>query len=984
MTPTPLSRPTFRFPVFSRSGACLIAALAVAGLLAAALSPGVAGAVAGGVAQDRIPTPESVLGFGVGADFELATYDESIAYFRSLDTATDRLQLQDVGRTSEGRPWYVALISSPENLANLERYREISQRLAHPEGLTDEEARALAREGKPIVDISGGLHASEVAGAQHIMLLAYDLLTGDDAETAAILDNVILVLWPSLNPDGQNIVVEWYESNLGTPYETSGNPRLYQKYVGHDNNRDAYMLNQIESRVVARTWRYWEPQIIYVHHQSSPFPTRIWLPPFAEPIAPQVHPLMSRTVNFAGMAMAQALEERGQRGAVHMGTGFDAWYPGYIDYMPMLQNEATWWTETAGAGYATPRLYTLADFRGSRAELRPESLYSSPWRGGWWRLRDAVEYMETASIATLDFAAKYRFDLLYNRYQAGRDTIAKYRSEPPYAYVVPQDQHDPVAAVELLRRLAFNGLRVYQLREAASIDGIDYAAGTWVVPMDQEFAELARQLLDIQQYPDLREYPEGPPEQPYDASGWTLSAQMGVHVVVASQPLSDAVRARLDAVSGNAVDWRETSGPIDAAARLAPGAGWYEMEELREGPAVVGPEAAAFDSVPGVGFDTNAVAAGIVPPAGTLTGSGDSIAIDAAHNNAFRAVNEAWRAGASVAFEPGTPGADGAPGGSGRYLIRGLDTEAVSGLVDTLALRAERTSARGTGLSKPRIGMFRPWSASMDEGWTRWLLEQYGFDFANLRNHDFQAGSLRDRFDVIVLADYGSRQIIDGRAPGSVPARFAGGIGTEGVRELDRFVREGGTLVCMNSSSNFAIEHLGLPVRNVIDGVGRSEFFTSGSILEVVTDPSHPVMTGMPERANVFFARSPVFTVEEDFEGAALARYQTAGSPLVSGYLLGEEHIQGYAAALDVRHGDGHVILIGFRSQWRGQPFGTFRVLFNAVLFSGNVADEAPTDTAFWQAPPPKEGEGGGGEGREAGGGREGGGEEGGGGGSRR
>ena len=937
--------------------AVLFAALAVTTLpFLAADGPRQAGAAT----QETIPTPESSLGFTVGADFEMATYDESIAYFRLLDAASDRVAMLDVGRTSEGRPWYVAVISSAENLANLERYREISQRLAHPEGLSDDEARALARQGKPIVDISGGLHASEVAGAQHTMLLAYDLLTGgDDPEIAAILDGVILVLWPSLNPDGQNIVVEWYESNLGTPYESSGHPRLYQKYIGHDNNRDAYMVNQVESRVVARTWRYWEPQIIFVHHQSSPFPTRIWLPPFAEPIAPRVHPLMSRTVNFVGMAMAQALEERGQPGAVHMGTSFDAWYPGYIDYMPMLQNEAAWWTETAGAGYATPRLYTLGDFRGNRAELRPESLYSSPWPGGWWRLRDAVEYMETASIATLDFAAKYSFDLLYNRYQAGRDTIAKYRSEPPYAYIVPQDQHDPVAAVELLRRLAFNGLRVSQLSADATIDGIDYPAGTWILPMDQEFAELARQVLDIQEYPDLREYPEGPPEQPYDAAGWTLSAQMGVHVIVATSPLGGDVRDLLEPAAGVPVDWRDTTA-IDAAARLAPGAGWYEVEELREGPAIVGDDAAAFDSAPGAGFNTDAVAAGIVPPPGRLTGSGDSIAISAAQNNAFRAVNAAWRAGATVAFEPGSPGSDGAAGTSGRYLIRGLDAEIADRLVDSLALQGDRTSARGTGLDQPRIGMFRPWGASMDEGWTRWLLEQYGFDFASMRPGDFHAGELRDRFDVIVLADYGSRQIIDGTSEGSVPARYAGGIGRQGVRVLDDFVRAGGTLVCMNGSSAFAIEHLRLPVRNVVAGLGRGEFFTSGTILEVITDAGHPVMSGMPERANIFFARGPVFTVEEGFEGAALAKYQAEGTPLVSGYLLGEEHMNGYAAALDVRHGDGHVVLIGFRPQWRGQPFGTFRVLFNAALFSGNVAAEAPVGTSFWSAPAePDGGEGG-------------------------
>jgi len=893
--------------------------------------------------QAPVPSPASVLGFAVGADFELATYNESIAYFRRLDAASERLTLVEVGRTSEGRPWHLAFISSAANLAGLERHREIAQRLAHPEGLTDEQARALAREGKPIVDISGGLHASEVAGAQHSIQLAYDLITGDDdPEIAAILDNVIVMLWPSLNPDGQNIVVEWYESNLGTPYEMSGPPRLYQKYIGHDNNRDAYMLNQVESRVVARTWRHWEPQIIFVHHQSSPFPTRIWLPPFAEPIAPQVHPLMSRTVNFAGMAMAAALEERRQPGAVHMGTGFDAWYPGYIDYLPMLQNQAAWWTETAGAGYATPRLYTLQDFPQGRRDLRPESLYSSPWPGGWWRLRDAVEYMETVSIATLDYAAKYGFDLLYNRYQAGRDTIRKYRQEPPYAYVVPEDQHDPVAAVELLRRLAFNGIRVARLGRDAAIDGIDYPAGTWIVPMDQEFAELARQLLDVQRYPDLREYPEGPPEQPYDAAGWTLSAQMGVRVVAASSPLSEAARAALEAVEGAAADWRAANDSIDAAARLAPGAGWYEVEPLREGPAVVGRDAAPFDSVPGLGFDTNRVAAGIVPPAGGIAGAGEALAVDAAHNNAFRAVNAAWRAGATVAWEPGAAGTNGQPGSSGRYLIRGLDPAAARQLVDSLALRAERTSARGIGLERPRIGVFRPWSPSMDEGWSRWLLEQYGFDFTGLRPHHFRAEPLRQRFDVIVLADYGSNQIIEGLAVGSVPGRYAGGIGEQGVRALDRFVREGGTLVCMNGSTSFAIEHLRLPVRDLVADARRDEFFGNGSILEVAVDPSHPVMSGMPARANVFFDRSPVFTVEEGFEGAALAKYQETGTPLVSGYLLGDDKMNGFAAALDVRKGAGHVILIGFRPQWRGQPFGTFRVLFNAALFAGEVAAEAP------------------------------------------
>lgn len=410
-----------------------------------------------------LPTPESVFGHPVGADFKLIDYRQSIDYFRRLAATSDRIRLLDVGRTSQGRPWTIALISSPANLADVERLRGIAHRLAHPAGLTDTEARALARDGKVFVDISGGLHASEIAGSQHTVQLAYDLLSRDDARTRAILDATVLILWPSINPDGQEIVVQWYRKNVGTSYEVAPLDSLYQRYIGHDNNRDAYMLNQVESRVVARTWRHWEPQVIYVQHQTAPFPTRIWLPPFAEPVTPRVPGLMAREVNTIGMTIAQALETNGQVGATHMGKGFDAWYPGYIDYLPMLQNIAAFWTETALYSYATPKFYTIDDFPAEYRDLRPQSLYASPWRGGWWRLRDAVGYMETGSLATLDYAAKYREELLWNRYQAGRDAIARYRAEPPYAYVIPQAQRDPGAAVALLQRLAFNGVRVSAL-----------------------------------------------------------------------------------------------------------------------------------------------------------------------------------------------------------------------------------------------------------------------------------------------------------------------------------------------------------------------------------------------------------------------------------------------------------------------------------------------------------------------------------------
>ncbi len=858
--------------------------------------------------QAALPTPESVLGFRPGDDFKLATYEESLAYFRRLDQASDRLTLVEVGKTSEGRPWYVALISSPENLKNIERYRGIAERLAHPTGLTDVEAHRLAREGKAFVDISGGLHASEVAGAQHTIQLAYDLLaSAEEPKTKAILDNVILFLWPSLNPDGQSIVANWYRENVGTPYEVSPLHELYQKYVGHDNNRDAYMLNVPESRVVSRTWRHWEPQVIYVHHQTAPFPTRIWLPPFAEPIATRVAGLMSREVNAIGMLIAQGLEANGQVGATHMGTGFDAWYPGYIDYMPMLQNIASFWTETALYRYATPHFYTIDEFPKSMRDLRAGTLYASPWPGGWWRLRDAVDYMRTASVSVLDYAAKYREELLYNRYQAGRDAIHRYEREPPYAYFVLQAQHDPMAAAELLRRLAFNGIRVSQLGTDATHEGATYPSGTWVIPMNQEFAELARQVLEAQEYPDLREYPDGPPEQPYDAAGWTLPYQMDVRVIAAKEPLSNGFRAALVPLTGDS-----------AGASAAPDA-----------PLTSNPSAAA-----------------IVPPPGRITGAGPHLALDPAENNAFRFLNRALGVGGTVRFEPGTGTA------SGRYVVAGVAEDKVAHWVEELRVHAVRSTNAGGALVRSRIAEYKPWRASMDEGWTRWLFDQYGFSYATITNTDFQAGELGQRFDAILLASDSPRGLRDGYAKGSVPPRYEGGIGDDGVRALDVFVRNGGTLICLNASSDFAIEQLHLPVKNVVAGLDSKEFFASGSILEVSVDPAHPVMAGMSERARVFVEDSPVFTTLEGFEGVALAKYQAEGSPRLSGYLLGEKHLQKYAAALDVHHGKGHVILLGFRPQWRGQPFGTFRVVFNAVLFGGELAAKQWGTAGFWSAPP--------------------------------
>ena len=539
--------------------------------------------------QRGLPTPASVFGFEPGADYKLATYDQSVDYFRKLAASTKYMQLVEAGKTSEGRPMIFALVSTPENLSRVDRYREIARRLAHPRGLSrgggaaagarrqgiraHGRRAAFHRSGRPATDAAARLRSGQQNGR---------------ADDQGILENVIVMLWPTINPDGQQIVAEWYMKNVGTPYELSGLPRLYQDYVGHDNNRDAYMLNMIESRVIEHTWRIWEPQIIYVQHQSGPFPTRIWLPPFSEPVGTDAPYLMSREVNMIGMAIAKGLEEKGQVGATHMGTAFDAWYPGYVDYTPNFKNIAAFWTETALFQYATPQTYTLDDFPENMRDLRPRSLYSSPWPPGLWRLRDAVDYMETASMSVLEFAAKYKESLLLDRYKAGVDQIALGSKKAPFAYFVPREQRDPVAAVELLRRLAFGGIRVAELtdrRLPSAVKRSRPARGSC-----RQIRNLRRSRAkcstcrSIPTSVSIRAARRSDPTTPPAGrcrSPWASASSP------ATTPLGDDVRAKMKMI-GPAPEPKVKPTPYDPSPR----------------------DAAAFDSVPGAGFDTEPGAAG--------------------------------------------------------------------------------------------------------------------------------------------------------------------------------------------------------------------------------------------------------------------------------------------------------------------------------------------------------------------------------------
>jgi len=843
----------------------------------------------------NVPTPESVLGHKPGDDFYLANYDESREYFHKLAASSNRIKMINVGKTTRGLDWEIAIISSPENLANLDKYKDIERKLADGRGLTASEARDLAHQGKAIVHIDGGLHSTEVAGAQQSIVLSYKLVSSqNDPEVDAILNNVILMLWPTLNPDGQNQVVAWYRQNVGTPFEVSPLPDLWQEYVGHDNNRDGYMNNMVESQDVTRAELEWDPVIFYCHHQTAPFPTRIFIPPFVEPISSNIHPLMARWLNALGTDIAVYLDEHGMPGAVNR-VGFDNWYPGFLDFTHIFRNSISFFTETALFRYATPRFYPVDEFPHDQRSLRSEVFYSSPWRGGWWRLRDAVNYMEGASMAVLDTAAKYHEEFLFNRYQAAADNMKKFTKEPPYAYVVPLEQRDLYEAATLVQKMMINGIEVQQATKPFHANGREYAPGTWVILMDQPFSPLVKELFDAQHYPDLRETPSSPPKLPYDVTGWTLPMQMGVLVAPVLEPVNANERASLK--------------KLDQYA----------------------------------------------PPAGSFDGTGGTFVVSRRSNASFKAMNAILDGGGRVSIATSdTETADGSE--SGAMIVSGMDRDKLKKATgdDSLKLKSIAAAPKDVvAIKKARVGLYRSWVANIDEGWTRWILEQYGFAPITVRNGDIQAGNLREHFDAIILPDQTADRIRSGFGPGVVPGMYTGGIGETGTVALSEFIRAGGSLITFNNASLFAIEDLGLPVKNILAGVKDEDFFCSGCLLRVeIQDNGASAVWVLPHDPIVMFERGPAFETKEGFRGRILAAYPKDQSPLMSGYLLHPERIQGKDAAVEVQYGKGRVYLIGFRPQWRGQSHGTYKFFFNAIYESQGLSKPA-TETQKASAPPP-------------------------------
>ncbi len=828
-------------------------------------------------AQTAIPEPKDVFGFVPGADYKLASHAQLVEYFQRLDAASDRIIVEEIGRSTLGKPMLLALISSEANLANRARYREIARRLATARGTSEAEARALAREGKAIVWIDGGLHATEVAHAQHTPELAWWLVTSEEDEARRIRENTILLLMPNMNPDGLDIVRDWYYRNLGTPFELSGTPTLYHHYIGHDNNRDWYMFTQVESQAVARQlYHTWFPQIVYNHHQSSPFPGRIWGPPMKDPVNPNLDPLIVSTINQIGEHMRKRFDEEGKPG-YNSGIVFDMWWNGSMRGAPDFHNMAGFLTETALHRYATPRCYTAEEIpetfgerAGNLPAKSPTTNYTNPWLGGCWPLRQPVEYMLTASRATLDIGAKLREDFLFNIWRMGTRQIGRgERAEGgPFAYVIDlAAQHDPTRTVEFLRTFRLGGVEIRQADAAFTAGGRQYPAGTYVLG-PQAFRPYVIDLIEPKRYPDRRLYPGGPPDQPYDMTGYELALQMGVTVDRVTEPFP-----------------------------LPP-----RMPET-------------------------------IPAApGGVTGTGRAgFALSPNLNLGVRAVNRLLKAGARVSWA-----------GDGTVVVQGIGRAVVEAEGRELGVMFQALTTLPAGLQPvraPRIGLYKSWMGNMDEGWTRWLLEQYEFGFRNVTNADIRTGDL-SQFDIIIFADEGETAIMNGHRAGAMPEEFVGGVGAEGVARLRQFVEAGGWVMAWDGSADFAISSLGLPLRNTVRGVRSSDFFIPGTLLRIETTAGNRLAQGMEPAAVAMFNSSVALELVPPGTGAVqpgvgaadvFVRY-AAEDFLVSGWELGgREYLAGKVAGVRVPVGRGQAVVYGFRPGWRGQPHNTFKLLFNPL-----------------------------------------------------
>jgi hypothetical protein len=932
--------------------------LLAAGLALGALAPAQAQAPP---TSETLTPPRAVLGFDIGDDYHLATYSQLVEHWKILADESPRVTLEEIGTTAEGRPQYMAIVTSPANHANLTRFREISERLALAEDLAEEEATELAAEGKAVVWIDGGLHATEVLGAHQLMEIVWQLASRDDAETLRILDDVI-VLAVHANPDGMDLVSNWYMRE-SEPEErsTSGVPRLYQKYIGHDNNRDFYMVTQPETENITRImFHEWFPQIVYNHHQTGPAGTVMFAPPFRGPFNYHIDPLVMLGIDMVGAAMHTRMVAEGKPGTtMRHGARYSTWWNGGLRTVTYFHNMIGLLTETIGN--PTPMEIPFLPDR-----QLPSNDLPAPIEPQKWHFRQSIDYSVTANYAVLDYASRYRESLLHNVYRMARNSIEggsddswtihptriqvakqaiaaendsdsgstaaaeslrRPRGAPtrifddvlrdpnardPRGYIIPSDQVDFPTATKFINALIKTGVVVHRATADFEVAGASYPAGSYVVKTAQAFRPHVLDMFEPQDHPNDFEYPGGPPIPPYDYAGWTLAYLMGVE--------------------------------------------FHRVLEGFEGP---------FERIEGFASPSE----GLVAVAEAEPNDTAGFLLSSRFNDAAVAVNRLLAAGAEVyrLTEPTTAGGREWPGGTMYVPASAVAGSIVESLASDLGLRFAAATQRVPGdalrLNPVRIGLWDRYGGSMASGWTRWLLEQFEFPFQVVYPQRLDQGGLRDDFDVLVFVtgaipdadtDEESSSLYSRSQPepASVPEEYRERLGRitvdSTIPALTQFLGAGGTIITIGSSTALA-EHAGLPVSDYLvdfedKPLAREELFTPGSVHGVQVDTRLPVTWGLDDQLDVFINRSPVFRLPEDAETTglrAIAWFET-NRPLRSGWAWGQEHLAAGVAMAEADVGSGKLYLFGPEILNRGQTHGTFKLFFNAIQLAGAV----PVDSA--------------------------------------
>jgi hypothetical protein len=836
-------------------------------------------------------SPEQFLGHKAGADRKLADYGQIKAYFEKLDQESPKLSLFTIGESTLKRPMIMAVISAEENLARLDTYREIVRRLRDPRTLSREEAKKLAAEGKAILLITCSIHASEIAASQMSMELAHKLVTGDtpfDAER--VLRDVIVLLVPSHNPDGNQMVVDWYRKYLGTKYEGGPMPWIYHHYAGHDNNRDWFMFNLPESRAVTQVlYHDWLPQIHIDEHQMGSTAARLFIPPFMDPPVPNVQPLLWRGVNLCGALMAYDLQKNGFRGVNH-GRSFTGWWIGACDDTSWLHNVVGLLSEMASTRVATPVYIEPSEIPQSYYEKRME--FPDPWPGGWWRLRDLVDYELTLSLSLVRTAALYKEDFLFNFYQMYKTSVDGVDKNQPYAFVVPAVQPDTPTTLRMIDILRMGGVEVHRAKAGFTAGGKAYPAGSFIVKMAQPYKPYAWALLERQKYPDLRQYPGGPPIPPYDNAGWTLPLQMGVLCDQVDEPFEAELELVQKVTRAAAAMPAESYSVLDSRANDSYGAAFALLKEKAE-------VYRSKEVVKGPGFE--------FPPGSFLVKNSPVVQ-------------------KTLAAQTGKTGLP------------------IFGLADIAAIPK-------AALANPRIGLYQSWRSNADEGWTRYVLDDLGIPYATLHNDSFKPAKdkkldLRAAYDVIVFADEDADIIKTGKVDptseyaryfmGNWPPEYEGGIEKEGVDALKAFVESGGILITLNNACGLVFKEFQPPARNALEKVDRSKFFCPTSLLQITVDNTTPIGYGMPGKAAAMFSDGLALSTwappSGDWDRKVVAAYAES-DVLLSGWLLGEDMIARKAAVVDTSYKKGRIILIGFPCQNRAQTHGTYKFLLNGLLY---------------------------------------------------